>query len=96
LKTYKLSFLKSAKKEWDKLDSMLQEQFKKKLGNLLSNPHAPKNKLAGMENCYKIKLRASGYRLVYRVVDERIIIEVIAVGKRDKAAIYDYARSRLG
>lgn len=96
MKTYKLSFLKSAKKEWDKLDAVLREQFKKKLGSILTNPHIPKNKLAGMENCYKIKLRASGYRLVYCVVEEHIIIEVIAIGKRDKAAIYDYARSRLG
>ena len=37
-----------------------------------------------MKDIYKIKLRSLGYRLVYRVDDTRIVVMVVAVGKRDK------------
>ncbi|WP_425386732.1 type II toxin-antitoxin system RelE family toxin [Vibrio metschnikovii] len=64
--TYKLGFKKSALKEWKKLGSTLQQQFKKKLIERLENPHVPASKLSGADNMYKIKLRQSGYRLVYQ------------------------------
>jgi len=41
---------------------------------------------------YKIKLRASGYRLVYEVIDQEICVMVIAVGKRDKSEVYRQAQ----
>jgi mRNA interferase RelE/StbE len=48
-----------------------------------------------MQDCYKIKLRTSGYRLVYQVKDEVITITVIAVGRRDKNSVYENAIKRL-
>lgn len=92
---YKLTFLKSAKKEWDKLASPIQKQLKSKLVKIIEHPHIPKNKLVSLPNCYKIKLRASGYRLVYRVDDNRITIQVIAIGKRDKDEIYKVVHYRV-
>ena len=41
-----------------------------------------------MPACYKIKLRAAGYRLVYQVNDKVVVVTVIAVGRRDKGLIY--------
>jgi mRNA interferase RelE/StbE len=92
--TYKLKFLPSAKKEWDKLDNSVKAQFKKKLGLCLENPHIPANKLRDFTAAYKIKLRSSGYRLVYEVDDQDIIVFVIAVGKRDNSVVYDKAKGR--
>lgn len=92
---YKLTFLESAKKEWGKLSPDLQQFFKTKLVKVLEQPHIPKNKLINMEGCYKIKLRSAGYRLVYRVYEDRVVVQVIAVGKRDKNLIYRIASSRL-
>ena len=57
-------------------------------------PHVPSSQLSGFKNYYKIKLRASGYRLVYEVVDKDILIFVIAVGKRDKNIVYKKAHKR--
>jgi mRNA interferase RelE/StbE len=48
-----------------------------------------------MPDCFKIKLRTAGYRLVYRVEDQRITVVVISVGKRERGAAYDQARGRL-
>jgi len=86
--SYKLTFLKSAKKEWDKLDSSIKEQLKGKLVERLTDPCVLKDKLCGAADLYKIKLRSSGYRLVYRVYDKTVVIQVIAVGKRERDQRY--------
>ncbi|MBI4807202.1 MAG: type II toxin-antitoxin system RelE/ParE family toxin [Desulfovibrio sp.] len=93
--SYKLRFHELALKEWRKLDATLREQFKKKLAERLDNPHILSSALAGMPNCYKIKLRKVGYRLVYRVDDDILYVTVVAVGKRDKLRVYSQARERL-
>ncbi|MCD6185425.1 MAG: type II toxin-antitoxin system RelE/ParE family toxin [Deltaproteobacteria bacterium] len=92
---YKLKFLPTALKEWKKLDNSIQVQFKKKLKNVLTKPHILSNQLRGFENHYKIKLRASGYRLVYEVIDQEICILVIAIGKRNKNKVYKQAKKRI-
>jgi mRNA interferase RelE/StbE len=48
-----------------------------------------------MPDCYKIKLRAAGYRLVYQVFDARVVVVVVAVGKREDSAVYRKAGKRL-
>lgn len=93
--TYSLEFKKSALKEWKKLNSTVQSQFKKKLAERLKQPRIESAKVSGAKNAYKIKLRQLGYRLVYTVSDEKVTIEVIAVGKRTKNQVYDIALSRL-
>ena len=92
--SYKLKFLPSAWKEWEKLGSTIREQFKKKLVERLVSPIVPADRLRGFENHYKIKLRSSGYRLVYEVDDDEITVYVITVGKRDKNLAYKRARRR--
>ncbi|MFW0753721.1 type II toxin-antitoxin system RelE family toxin [Pseudomonas sp. H11T01] len=89
---YELEFSDKAWKEWHKLGATLKEQFKKKLQERLSNPHVPEDRLSGIDNAYKIKLRSAGYRLLYRVVDEVLVVTVIAVGKRERGAVYHEAR----
>jgi len=91
---YKLKFLPTALKEWKKLDSFIQGQLKKKLKERLQSPHVPASQLYGFENHYKIKLRASGYRLIYEVIEKEIVVLVIAVGKRDKNLVYKKASKR--
>lgn len=90
--SYKLKFLPTALKEWKKLDNSLKSQLKKKLAERLMEPHLPSAKLSGFENHYKIKLRASGYRLVYEVIDNELYVLVIAVGKRDRNSVYKKAK----
>lgn len=93
--TYSLEFAESALKEWRKLAEPIRQQFKKKLAERLEQPQVPAARLHGMADCYKIKLRAAGYRLVYQVNDRAIVVAVIAVGKRDKAMAYRQAAQRL-
>jgi len=93
--SYSLEFRESAWKEWNKLERPLREQFKTKLLERLDNPRVESSRLSGMPDCYKIKLRAAGYRLVYQVFDERVVVVVVAVGKREDSAVYRKAGKRL-
>ena len=47
-----------------------------------------------LHNTYKIKLRELGYRLVYEVIDQRLVVVVIAIGKRDHDEAYQIAIKR--
>ncbi|HEY3986539.1 type II toxin-antitoxin system RelE/ParE family toxin [Cedecea sp.] len=92
--TYKLKFHSRALKEWQKLGSPVREQLKKKLSERLDNPHVPSARLSGRNNRYKIKLRSSGYRLVYEVNDNEITLLVVAIGRRDGDKVYGIADKR--
>lgn len=93
--SYKLRFHEQALKEWKKLGSTLQEQFKKKLAERLEQPRIPSAALSGMPDCYKIKLKSAGYRLIYRVEDDIVYVTVIALGKRERGTVYDTAQNRM-
>lgn len=93
--TYKLVFKQEAKKEWKKLDSTIKSQFKKKLIERLINPRIESSRLSGMQDYYKIKLRSAGYRLVYQVRDNELLISVVAIGKRDRNQVYKIAIKRV-
>jgi mRNA interferase RelE/StbE len=92
--TYELGFLDAALKEWRKLDSNTREQFKKKLAERLVMPRVPSARLSGSKDRYKIKLRSAGYRLVYEIRDEQLVVVVIAIGKRERGEVYKAADKR--
>lgn len=92
--SYELEFLEVALDEWKRLDGPIKEQFKKKLAERLLEPRVPSAKLSGHRDRYKIKLRSIGYRLVYEVQDGRLVVLVVAVGKRDRNAVYKAAAGR--
>lgn len=92
--SYELAFLPSALREWNKLGATLRAQFKKKLAERLETPRVPGDALHGMADHYKVKLRSSGYRLVYRVEEETVTVVVVAVGKRERGAVYRMAARR--
>ena len=92
--TYSLHFIAQAEKEWRKLGATVREQFKKKLAERLEIPRVPADALHGLPDHYKIKLRASGYRLVYRVEDRVVTVTVVAVGRRERSEVYRVAMDR--
>ncbi len=40
-------------------------------------------------------VRVSGYRLVYQVIDEKVVVFVISVGKRERSEVYSEAVKRI-
>ena len=92
--SFELGFLDAALKEWKKLDGATREQFKAKLAERLLMPRVPSAQLSGHKDRYKIKLRSLGYRLVYEVRDSEVVVVVVAVGKRERNAVYNAAARR--
>ena len=93
--SYELEFKESALKEWHKLDNSIRELFKKRLAERLLVPRVESARLSALPDCYKIKLRDAGYRLVYQVNDYLVVIVVIAVGKRENNLVYRLAKERV-
>lgn len=93
--SFKLRFKEQAWQEWHELSSSTREQFAKKLHTLKENPRIESTRLSGLKNCYKIKLRKAGFRLVYEVRDQELVILVVAIGKRERNAVYKAAAKRL-
>ena len=93
--TYSLEFHEDALKEWNDLDGSIKSQFKKQLEKRMENPHVPSARVSNdLVDCYKIKLQKIGYRLVYEVIDTRLVIIVLSVGRRDGLQAYIKASKR--
>jgi mRNA interferase RelE/StbE len=88
--TYRLIFDIDAQKDWNKLNNAVKTAFKKILERRLNNPVVPKDRIrnCGDEKLYKIKLKSQGFRLVYKIEDELIILLIVAVGKRENDEVY--------
>ena len=93
---YRLKFVPQALQEWEALDGSVKSVLRKALKKRLDSPHLPGSELHGdLAGCYKIKLRKQGYRLVYLVEDDVLIVLVLAIDKREDLAAYRAALQRL-
>ncbi|MBC8183518.1 type II toxin-antitoxin system RelE/ParE family toxin [candidate division KSB1 bacterium] len=96
---YKVKFIPSARKDFDKLDGRRKILVAKQLVKLENNPFAGKelgNK-AGIDltGYYKLYADKKKIRIVYAVIEERVIVKIIAIGERDELAVYREAAKRI-
>lgn len=93
---YRLKFVPDAWAEWQALDGSIKHALKSLLAKRLQTPHVPGAQLhRELAGCYKIKLLKQGYRLVYVVEDNELIVLVLSVGKRQDNAAYLAATKRI-
>lgn len=97
---YSFKFNPEAKKDLEKLNKSVQILFAKKLKQILKSPEIGKNlgnknnlNLTGLKKVY---FHNKQYRIVYQIVENEIIIYIIAVGKRENMLVYKQAHQRLG
>ncbi|MBN2823742.1 MAG: type II toxin-antitoxin system RelE/ParE family toxin [Campylobacterales bacterium] len=74
---------------------LVLKQFKKlknspQLGDTLGNKNG-----YDLSGCRKLYVDKKRIRIVYKIVDAQIIVEVIAIGKREDMEVYYKASSRL-
>ena len=97
--SYKLLFKEGIDQDLSKLSHsqklLVFKQFKKlemspELGQLLGNK-------AGydLSGCRKLYVDKKKIRIVYQIINNEIIVEVIAVGKRDDMDVYLNASERI-
>ena len=93
---YRLKFVPDAWREWQALDGSIKQALKPLLAKRLQNPHVPGSLLhRELAGCYKIKLLKQGYRLVYVVEDDVLVVLVLAVCKRAADVVYRAAAKRV-
>lgn len=93
---YKLKFLPEALKEWHQLDGSIKLILRKAIKKRLVQPKVPGSELHGdLKDCYKIKLLKHGYRLVYTIEEQVLVVLVLAVDKRDNSIAYQSELYRL-
>ncbi len=80
---YRVEFTKSAKKEFDKIPTKMQDKMVEALSLLAQNPYSELlkvKKLKGAEALYRIRL--GDYRIVYEIRNGQLVILVIKIGHR--------------
>ena len=96
---YKLELLLAAHEDLSEFSNrekiLIYKQFKKiqkspELGILLGNKNG-----YDLSGCRKMYADNKKIRIVYKIVEDRIIIEVIAVGKRNEMEVYKKASKRV-
>jgi len=97
---YKVELIPEAGDDFNNLDGSVKKQIAKKIDSLSENPFLGDplgnkfgNDLTGFYKLYAIKKK---YRIVYHLVGDRLeIIEIVAIGKRDKEEVYRLVAKRL-
>ncbi len=81
---YAIEFLPSAKKELAELDFVIQKQLKEKILLLASEPVTLKNNIKPLKGEYsgKFRLRVRDYRVIFQIVDEKVLILIVRIGHR--------------
>ena len=80
---YQIEFTKSASKEFKKLPKNIKEKAIEALNFLSQNPRSDflkTKKMKGPESLYRI--RVGDYRLVYEIVNKKLIIIIVKIGHR--------------
>ena len=96
---FEVAFIdRAAMKEYQDLDGSVRAMVDKGLARLALRADQIGKPLGGaLAGCRELKHRADGIRIIYRIVGERLeVVEIIAIGARDKSRVFDEAERRIG
>lgn len=102
---YKLSFIKQAAEDYKALDGSQRKVVNKAIKRILINPlpnteggygkplgNQSNSSLAGL---MKIKLKSSGFRIVYKLEKHEDNVLIIIIGARADSKVYKEAEKRM-
>ena len=80
MESYRIVIKKSAAKEIERIAKNDRIRIIEKIKSLAQNPHPTgSKKLSGQE---KYRMRQGNYRILYQIIDDELIINVVKVGHR--------------
>ena len=91
-------FNRDAERDFKKLDGSQRKLVLVALKKLKTRADEIGVPLHGeLAGCKKIKWRKVGLRMVFRILEDGSleIVEIVAIGKRDRSEVYETARERL-
>ena len=102
---WSVQYLPEADKDLDSLSRTQQVRVKKAIAKVQENPlpqneggygkplgNKSGNNLTGL---LKIKLKASGIRIIYQIVRENTVMKIVIIGIREDETVYREASRRL-
>lgn len=90
---YEIKFKPKTLKKFKKLDKTIKSQFLDKLEEIVQDvDNFPHKRLCLLHHDF-CKIRIDGFRLLYQIIDDQLVIEVSDVGRRDE--IYDRLRGLI-
>jgi len=96
---YKVEFLPEGAREFEALDGSLKKVAAKQIEKLAERPELgePLGKRMGIDltGYRKIYFGKRGYRIVYEIQRQKLVILIIGIGKRERAEIYREVAQRL-
>lgn len=96
---YRVEFLPEAAREFDVLAGSLKKLAAKQIDKLTERPELgePLGKRMGIDlgGYRKMYFGKKGYRIVYEIQRQRLVILIIGIGKRERAEIYGAVAQRL-
>jgi mRNA interferase RelE/StbE len=95
---YDVHLIEEAKKDFKQLDNSQKIPVAKQLKRLEINPYKgkPLGKKFGIDltGYYKLYVLKKQIRIIYTVVEKKVMVEVISIGKREEFAAYKDACQR--
>lgn len=96
---YNVHLIEEAREDFKKLDRSQKIQVAKQLKNLETNPYKGKGlgkkygiNLSGYFKLYAVKKQI---RIVYRIKENQVMVEVISIGMREDFVVYREAFKRI-
>ena len=77
---YKITFKRSVKKDLRKIDNQHVPMILERINQLAHDPRSVGCKKLKAKDLYRI--RQGDYRIIYEIVDDRLVVIVIKVGSR--------------
>ncbi|THJ16172.1 MAG: addiction module toxin RelE [Nitrospira sp. CG24B] len=96
---YSVVLTEAATADFRNLDGSLQAPVAKQLRKLETAPRIGEHlgNRAGLDltGYYKLYAAKKTIRIVYRIIEQTIVVEVVAIGKREDLAVYRETVNRL-
>jgi mRNA interferase RelE/StbE len=96
---YRVTLTADAADDFRHLDGSLKQPVAKQLKKLETSPllgeHLGNKAGLDLTGYYKLYAAKKSVRIVYRVIAEEVIVEVVAIGTREDLAVYQSALKRI-
>ena len=96
---YKVVLTADAAQDFRDLDKSIKDQVARQLRKLETSPQLGEHlgRKAGFDltGHYKLYAAKKAIRIIYRILEAEVVVEIVAIGKREDMAVYREAVRRL-
>jgi mRNA interferase RelE/StbE len=96
---YRVTLTADAANDFRGLDGSLKQPVAKQLKKLETAPllgeHLGNKAGLDLTGYYKLYAAKKAVRIVYRIIEQQVIVEVVAIGKREDLAVYQTTLKRI-